>query len=108
MVSATPGRSSTVGRGTYWSFGSGRLLRLREEGVLPGPRENRWLRIPAAVLLLVLGPLLGLLFVMCLPVAGIVLIVYLPLQALWQKLARERGEADLATTDSQERAKENP
>ena len=64
-------------------------MRLREDGELPGPPAQRWIRIPA-LLLLLLGPILGLAFVLFLPVVGIVLIAYLPLQALWQRVRRSR------------------
>lgn len=80
-------------RGTYWSFGSGELVRLQEEGTLPGPPSRRWIRLPA-VLLLLLGPVLGLVFLMFLPVVGIVLILYLPLQALFQKATAPRDTGD--------------
>ncbi len=90
-ISATKGREAK--RGTYWSFGSGELVRLREDGELPGPPGRRWIRLPA-LLLLLLGPLLGLVFVLFLPIAGIVLIVFLPLQALWQKVTGSKPEVD--------------
>lgn len=92
MVFVNTIQGGTVPRGTYWSFGSGELVRLRKDGELPGPPSRRWIRLPA-VLLLLLGPLLGLAFVLFLPVVGIVLIVYLPLQALWQKATRS-GDID--------------
>lgn len=80
-------------RGTYWSFRSGELVRLREEGTLPGPPGRQWIRLPA-VLLLLLGPIMGLVFLLFLPIAGIVLIVYLPLQAVWQSVVGSRASED--------------
>lgn len=91
MVFVSAAEGGPVGRGTYWSFGSGELVRLREEGVLPGPPSRRWIKLPA-VLLLLLGPVLGLVFVMFLPVAGIALMVYLPAQAIWQKITGRRDD----------------
>lgn len=91
VLSTAQGRPAR--RGTYWSFGSGELLRLREEGTLPGPPGRRWIRLPA-VLLLLLGPVLGLVFLLFLPIAGIVLIIYLPLQALFQKATAPRDIDD--------------
>ncbi len=89
MVFVSTIEGGTVPSGTYWSFGSGELLRLREDGELPGPSSKRWIRVPA-LLLLLLGPILGMAFVFFLPLVGIVLIVYLPLQALYQKVRRGR------------------
>lgn len=87
MVFVNAMKGGTVPSGTYWSFGSGELLRLRQEGELPGPPAQRWIRLPA-LLLLLLGPILGLAFVLFLPVIGIVLVAYLPLQALWRRFKR--------------------
>jgi len=95
-------------RGTYWSFGSGELVRLREEGTLPGPPGRQWIRLPA-VLLLLLGPIMGLVFLLFLPIAGIVLIVYLPLQAVWQRAAGSRDtEGDDSRGDSSTKGAEKP
>ena len=64
-----------------------------KKGTLPGPPGRRWIRLPA-VLLLLLGPVLGLVFLLFLPIAGIVLIIYLPLQALFQKATAPRDIDD--------------
>jgi len=92
MVFVNTIEGGTVPSGTYWSFGSGELLRLNEEGELPGPASKRWIRVPA-LLLLLLAPILGVMFVFFLPLAGIVLIIYLPLQAVWQKARGTRVDA---------------
>ena len=78
---------SWVAAGTYFSFREGEVVRLEREGALPGSPTSRWL--PMALILL-LSPLLGLLFVMFLPIAGLALTVYRPVKALVQK-ARSTG-----------------
>ena len=76
---------NVVAAGTYWSFSEGEVVRLERDSALPGSASSRFFRLPLAALLL-LSPLLGLLFVMFLPVAGIVLTVALPVKALVQRL----------------------
>ncbi len=59
-----------VQRGTYWRVGAGQSIDLGETGVLPGNGEATYVRIPLGAML-VAGPVIGLVYVITLPVAWI-------------------------------------
>jgi len=59
-----------VGKGTYWNLSSGRREDIRGEGTLPGDESSTYYRVPS-ILMLLLGPVLGLLYVLTLPFIGI-------------------------------------
>lgn len=59
-----------VEKGTYWDLGNGRRVDIDEEGVLPGDSKTIYAKIPPG-LMLVLGPLVGLLYVVFLPFIAI-------------------------------------
>ncbi len=55
--------------GTYLNIKQGEFVNITEEGgILPGTAEMKYVKLPAAAML-VLGPILGLLFVIFLPMA---------------------------------------
>lgn len=60
----------TVAAGTYWNLMNGERVDLAEPGVLHGAGDTRYIKAPGAVMLLA-GPLLGLLFAVFLPFIGI-------------------------------------
>ena len=60
-----------VGTGTYWDLGQGSSVDMEMAGTLPGDAETTFVRIPIGVMLLA-GPLVGLLYVVLLPFAWIV------------------------------------
>ncbi|MHB8844398.1 MAG: hypothetical protein ACYC7L_06570 [Nitrospirota bacterium] len=60
----------TVPAGTYWNMANGERVDLEQEGVLPGSRQDMYLKAPAA-LAIVAGPVLGLVFAIFLPFIGI-------------------------------------
>lgn len=63
-----------VRQGTFFSVRSWEFITIpRPGGYLPGTREQLYLRMPV-VLVLLLGPLMGLLFVILLPLVGILAI----------------------------------
>jgi len=64
----------TVAKGTYWELSSGRRVDLSEEGTLPGDIKDSYLRAPAGVMIL-LGPLVGLFYVIALPFIAIAVVV---------------------------------
>ncbi len=70
-----------VGQGTYWNLSNGQRIDVKDEGVLSGGSESTFLRLPAGVMLLV-GPFLGLLYVLCLPFIGLVTIMSLIVRKL--------------------------
>lgn len=63
-----------VGSGTYLDTSSGELLSLSPDGgVLPGAVESRFLKAPMPLMLL-LAPVMGLVFILFLPFAGILVL----------------------------------
>ncbi len=65
-----------VGKGTYWNLSNGQRIDVKDEGVLGGGSESTFIRLSAGIMLLV-GPFLGLLYVLCLPFIGLVTIMSL-------------------------------
>jgi len=65
-----------VGKGTYWNLSDGRREDVMGEGTLPGDEKSTYLKVPSIVMLL-LGPVLGLLYVLTLPFVGIAMVVML-------------------------------
>lgn len=65
-----------VGKGTYWNLSSGRRTDVPNEDILPGDKKSTFLRVPSG-LMLILGPILGLLYVIFLPFVAIVIMVTL-------------------------------
>lgn len=59
-----------VGSGTYWDLSKGNRVDVNGEAVLTGDATATYYRIPSAVMLLV-GPIIGLLYVVLLPFIGI-------------------------------------
>jgi VIT1/CCC1 family predicted Fe2+/Mn2+ transporter len=70
-----------VGKGTYWNLSSGRRIDVNDEAVLSGGSEATFLRLSSGIMLLV-GPFLGLLYVLCLPFIGLVTIMSLIVKKL--------------------------
>jgi len=60
--------------GTYWNLSSGNRIDIKDEGKLPGNDKSIFIRFPPIVMLL-LGPILGLLYVVFLPFMAIVMMV---------------------------------
>lgn len=61
---------SRVGRGTYWDLRIGLRVDVAEEDILPGDGASSYLKMPVAVMLLS-GPIIGLLYAILMPVIGI-------------------------------------
>ncbi len=70
-----------VGRGTYWNLSNGQRIDVEREDVLGGASESTFFRMSAGMMLLV-GPFLGLLFVLCLPFIGTATIMSLTAKRL--------------------------
>ena len=62
---------SKVGKGTYWDLANGQRIDVEQEAILTGAESATYFRIPVAVMLIA-GPIIGLLYVICVPVIGIV------------------------------------
>lgn len=65
-----------VGRGTYWNLYNGEREVLKGEGTLPGDEQTKYLRAPAIVVVL-MGPVIGLFYVVLLPFIGLAMIFML-------------------------------
>ncbi len=63
-----------VGKGTYWNPADGHRVDIRQEGVLPGGSGTTYLRMPAGGML-VMAPVVGLLYVIFLPVFGLIAVI---------------------------------
>jgi hypothetical protein len=63
-----------VGKGTYWNPADGHRVDVKDEGVLPGGERTNYLKMPPGGMLLV-APVVGLLYVVFLPVFGLMAIV---------------------------------
>ncbi len=64
----------TVKKGTYWNPSDGHRVDLKEAGVLPGSSGTTYLKMPAGGMLVV-APVVGLLYVVFLPVFGLIAVV---------------------------------
>jgi len=65
---------NTVGKGTYWDLANGKRIDVANEGVLAGTAT--YVRMPSAVMLLS-GPIIGLIYAILMPVIGIAAVVTL-------------------------------
>jgi len=59
-----------VKKGTYWDFMTGERVNMVDEGILPGAERSKYVRCPP-ILVLLLGPVIGLLYVVALPFIAI-------------------------------------
>jgi hypothetical protein len=59
-----------VSKGTYWDLRVGQRIDIADEGTLPGDETSTYLRMPSSVMLLS-GPIIGLLYAILMPVIGI-------------------------------------
>lgn len=64
-----------VGPGTYWNTSNGERVRLEKSGILPGEPSDAYLRFHPLFLLIV-GPLLGLVYAIFLPLAATLMVIY--------------------------------
>jgi len=81
--------------GTYWSLSNGEFITIPEEyGVLPGGSELRYLRGPLPMVMVV-GPLLGLAYIIFLPLVGFITLFVTVLGRLLVRGARAVGRATL-------------
>jgi hypothetical protein len=66
----------TVGRGNYWNFSTGERVHIEDSGVLPGDARQTYYKGNPVVILLA-GPVLGLIYAVFLPFIGIAMAVSL-------------------------------
>jgi hypothetical protein len=72
-----------VGKGTYWDLRKGHRIDISHEGVLPGDKTTTYFRMPAAVMLLV-GPVIGLLFAVAMPFIGLATVAFLAVRRIME------------------------
>ena len=70
-----------VGKGTYWNLYNGDKEVMKSEGTLPGDGQTKYLKAPAIVVVL-MGPVIGLFYVVLLPFIGLAMILMLVTQQL--------------------------
>ncbi|MEK6777987.1 MAG: hypothetical protein AABY87_14095 [bacterium] len=70
------------GKGTYWDLINGSRVDLTAEGTLPQDRKTRFLRI-SSVIMLMLAPILGLIYIAFLPIASIAIVAMLVVKKVW-------------------------
>ena len=68
-----------VGSGTYWDAVTGARIDFDQEGALPGGDGTTYLKVSSGAILL-LGPFLGLAYVVVMPIFGIVTALALMIQ----------------------------
>ena len=81
-----------VGKGTYWDLASGKRIDVEQEAILSGGASSTYLRMPTSVMLIA-GPIIGLLYVICLPFIGIATIATLATRALVGGLVNVIGKS---------------
>jgi hypothetical protein len=59
-----------VDSGTYWDLRIGSRIDIADEGILPGSEKATYIKMPSLVMLLI-GPIIGLLYAILLPFIGI-------------------------------------
>ena len=90
----------TVKAGTYWDLENGNRVQMDQEGTLPGSEKTRYIKAPAAVMLMA-APIIGLVFAVFLPfigrelasqyIAGVIILAAAPCTAMvfvWASLAK--------------------
>lgn len=77
-----------VGKGSYWNFSNGERITMSREGVLPGDDSTVYYKASPLVIL-VAGPILGLLYAAFLPFIGLAIIARLVVSKLFGRSAEE-------------------
>jgi len=72
-----------VDKGTYWDLRNGSRIDIQEQGVLPGSEETTYFKIASFVMLMV-GPIIGLLYIILLPFIGIATVAALAGKTLFR------------------------
>ncbi len=66
----------TVGKGTYWDLRRGHRIDIHHEGTLPGDEKVTYVKMSTGGMLL-LGPVIGLLYAVLMPLLGILTVAVL-------------------------------
>ena len=78
---------SKVSKGTYWNISNGERIHLDKEGILPGDSSESYLRFHPAFLLVV-GPLMGLVYAIFLPLIAILMVIWVAGEKVFGGLGR--------------------
>jgi hypothetical protein len=81
MAMLTYKGGNSVGKGTYWELANGQRIDVANEAVLMGDGNANYLRMPTVVMLIV-GPVIGLLYAILMPLIGMVTVAGLALRAI--------------------------
>jgi hypothetical protein len=82
MFTHTAGQK--VGKGTYWDMMTGHRVDFEQEGILPGRKEALYLKTSSSAILF-LGPILGLAYIMLMPVMSVMTILALAVKKIFGK-----------------------
>jgi hypothetical protein len=74
MFTLTGGQK--VAGGTYWDITTGLRVDMDQEGVLPGGNSSKYIKASSGAMLLA-GPILGLIYIITLPIMGVVTALFL-------------------------------
>lgn len=83
-----------VRKGNYWNFSTGERVHMEEAEILPGDETQRYYRVPPIVILIA-GPILGLLYFLLLPFIGVAMfaaILFKKLSRRWARSAHRAAE----------------
>ncbi len=72
---------SSVGKGTYWELANGQRIDVTSEAVLMGDGSATYLKMPTVVMLIV-GPVIGLLYAILMPLIGMVTVAGLAVRTI--------------------------
>ena len=81
-----------AGKGTYWNFSTGERIKLTGDGVLPGPATTTYYKL-SPITILLLGPIFGLAYAVCMPLIGIAVIAKVVGQKVGEGVVRVVGSA---------------
>jgi hypothetical protein len=77
----------SVGKGNYWNFKTGERIHIEDSGILAGDANQTYYRLSPAVILLA-GPMVGLVYAAFLPFIGIAMIANLLMKKLFGGVAQ--------------------
>lgn len=78
--------------GSYFCLTTGNYTSVPADGVLPGGEEARYIHLNVP-LMLILGPITGLVFVLILPLMAPVFLVWIVVRAVWPRRSGPRRAA---------------
>lgn len=72
---------NSVGKGTYWELSNGQRIDVASEAVLMGDGGAKYFKMPTVVMLIV-GPVIGLLYAVLMPLIGMVTVTGLAVRTI--------------------------